>query len=217
MCNQISGNIELDINSLIKINSKKQKLESEIDRLSKKIKTTKQFNQKVELNIELEKLKKNMINSANARTISELFNPDKDITYFIPKYQREYVWGKSNWELLFDDILANEEDHFLGSIICINTKVDSQENDKLELIDGQQRMTTLNIFFLALYQHIEKFKTKIEDEEELNEFNSELLNLKYKLILKSDKKTLRLEPSLSGNNKQDFEHLFSKETKLLRK
>tara|TARA_B100001063_G_C16685380_1_gene514028 strand:- start:61 stop:276 length:216 start_codon:yes stop_codon:yes gene_type:complete len=70
-----------------------------------------------------------MINSANARSISELFNPDKDITYFIPKYQREYVWGKSNWELLFDDILANEEDHFLGSIICINTKVDSQEND----------------------------------------------------------------------------------------
>ncbi len=32
-----------------------------------------------------------MINSAAARTISELFNPEKDVTYFIPKYQREYV------------------------------------------------------------------------------------------------------------------------------
>ena len=156
-----------------------------------------------------------MINSANARTISELFNPDKDITYFIPKYQREYVWGKHNWELLFDDVWTNEEDHFLGSIICINTKMDSQDNDRLELIDGQQRMTTLNILFLALYQHLSSFKASIEDDEELTEFSSELLNLKYKLVLKSDKKTLRLEPSVSGNNKQDFEHLFSKETKLL--
>ena len=156
-----------------------------------------------------------MINSANARTISELFNPDKDLTYFIPKYQREYVWNKHNWELLFDDIWTNDEDHFLGSIICINKKDDALSNDSLELIDGQQRITTLNILFLALYQHLSSFKKIIEGEEELTEFNSELLNLKYKLILKSDRKTLRLEPSVSGNNKQDFEHLFSRETKLL--
>lgn len=156
-----------------------------------------------------------MINSAAARTISELFNPDKDITYFIPKYQREYVWGKKEWELLFDDILSNENSHFLGSIICINSKRDSQDNDRLELIDGQQRMTTLNILFITLYEHLSFFKNGITDEEEQSEFNSELLNLKYKLILKSDKKTLRLEPSVSGKNKQDFEHLFSFETKML--
>lgn len=156
-----------------------------------------------------------MINSAAARTISELFNPEKDVTYFIPKYQREYVWGKNNWELLFDDIISNENNHFLGSIICINTKTDAVDKDHLELIDGQQRMTTLSILFIAIYDYLNFFKKDIEDDEELSEFNSELLNLKYKLILKSDKKSLRLTPSISGKNKQDYEHLFSFESKLM--
>lgn len=156
-----------------------------------------------------------MINSAAARTISELFNPEKDVTYFIPKYQREYVWGKNNWELLFDDIVSNDNDHFMGSIICINTKTDAVDKDNLELIDGQQRMTTLSILFMAIYDHLSSFKASIEDEEELSEFTSELLNLKYKLILKSDKKSLRLTPSVSGKNKQDYEHLFSFESRIM--
>ena len=106
-----------------------------------------------------------MINSANARSMSDLFNTEKDIIYFIPKYQREYVWSKINWESLFDDIWENDENHFLGSIICVNNKIDSLENDKLELIDGQQRMTTLYIFFLALYEHLSELKNSIEDDE----------------------------------------------------
>ena len=157
-----------------------------------------------------------MINSANARSISDLYNTEKDIIYFIPKYQREYVWNKNNWESLFDDISENEENHFLGSIICINQKLDSQDNDRLELIDGQQRMTTLFIIFLAIHQHMSKLKGFIEDEEELLEFNTDILNLKYKLILKSDKKSLRLEPSYAAKNKEDFEHLLSNETNFLK-
>lgn len=156
-----------------------------------------------------------MINSANARSISDLFNSDKDIIYFIPKYQREYVWNKNNWEALFDDIWENEESHFLGSIICINSKMDSQDKDRLELIDGQQRMTTLYILFLSLYEHLSILKESIEDEEEILEFSTELLNLKYKLLLKSDKKSLRLEPSYAARNKEDFEHLLSHETNFL--
>lgn len=157
-----------------------------------------------------------MINSANARSISDLFNSDKDIVYFIPKYQREYVWSKNNWEALFDDIWENEDNHFLGSIICINSKMDSQDRDRLELIDGQQRMTTLYILFLSLYEHLSTLKEYIKDEEEILEFSTELFNLKYKLLLKSDKKSLRLEPSYAARNKEDFEHLLSHETNFLR-
>ncbi|MET6989134.1 DUF262 domain-containing protein [Sediminicola arcticus] len=157
-----------------------------------------------------------MINSANARSISDLYNTEKNIVYFIPKYQREYVWNKNNWESLFDDIWENDENHFLGSIICINQKLDSIDNDRLELIDGQQRMTTLFIFFLAIYKHMSKLKDQIEDEEDLLEFNSELLNLKYKLLLKSDKYSIRLEPSYAARNKEDFEHLLSHETDFLK-
>lgn len=157
-----------------------------------------------------------MINSANAWSISDLYNTDKDIVYFIPKYQREYVWNKNNWEALFDDILENEESHFLGSIICINTKKDSQDKDRLELIDGQQRMTSIYIFFLALHEHLVELRSTIDDEEELLEFNTELFNLKYKLILKSDKKSLRLEPSYAAKNLDDFHHLLSHETTFLK-
>jgi uncharacterized protein with ParB-like and HNH nuclease domain len=45
-----------------------------------------------------------MIQNTDNKPLSELFSADNKITYHIPKYQREYVWGKWNWESLFDDI-----------------------------------------------------------------------------------------------------------------
>ncbi|MGB3343081.1 MAG: DUF262 domain-containing HNH endonuclease family protein [Aequorivita sp.] len=153
-----------------------------------------------------------MINSANARNISELLNPEKDLVYFIPKYQREYIWGKRNWELLFDDIHDNEKEHFLGSIICINNKADALDTDKLELIDGQQRMTTLSILLGALYVHL---KEKQKEDPENEDLSTDLVNLKYRLVLKSDKKTLRLQPSLSGDNLVDYKYLFGKEVGII--
>lgn len=155
-----------------------------------------------------------MINSANARNISELLNPEKDLIYFIPKYQREYIWGKRNWELLFDDIVNNEKEHFLGSIICINNKDDALDADKLELIDGQQRMTTLSILLAVLYKHL---KEKIKEDPENEDLTTDLVNLKYRLILKSDKKTLRLQPSLSGQNSIDYKYIIGKELKIIDK
>lgn len=153
-----------------------------------------------------------MINSANARNISELLNPEKDLVYFIPKYQREYIWGKHNWELLFDDILNNEKEHFLGSIICINNKDDALDADRLELIDGQQRMTTLSILLGALYVHLKEKRKEDIDNEDLA---TDLVNLKYRLILKSDKKTLRLQPSLSGQNSVDYKYIVGKELNII--
>ena len=153
-----------------------------------------------------------MIKSANARNVSELLNSEQDVIYFIPKYQREYVWSKRNWELLFDDLLNNEKDHFLGSIICINTKDDALDIDKLELIDGQQRMTTLSILLSALYCHLkEKRKEDVNNED----LATDLVNLKYKVILKSDKKTLRVQPSISGQNSMDYKFIIGKELGIL--
>ena len=150
-----------------------------------------------------------MINSARANSLSDLFNQDKSLIYFVPKYQREYICSKKIWELLFDDIITNDEELFLGSIICINTKVDSLKEDKLELIDGQQRMTTLSLLLLALYPHMKSIPIDNLDENEKEELNTDLINLKYRLLLKSDKSKLRIEPSISGNNKEDYYYLFS--------
>ena len=64
----------------------------------------------------------------------------------IPFFQREYVWDKENWEPLLDDLLDPENDHFLGSIIL------KPGPEKLgtgprewNVIDGQQRLTTLSV------------------------------------------------------------------------
>ena len=61
-----------------------------------------------------------MIQNTENRPLAQLYSSDHKVTYFIPKYQREYVWGKNNWEALFDDILESNGGHFLGSIICID-------------------------------------------------------------------------------------------------
>ena len=44
--------------------------------------------------------------------------------YHIPKYQREYVWGRSHWETLFNDITENETDYFIGSVIVVGNSTE---------------------------------------------------------------------------------------------
>ena len=95
-----------------------------------------------------------MIQNTDNKPLSELFSSDNKITYHIPKYQREYIWGKWNWEALFDDIEESDGGHFLGSIICINTQKDSHKPAALELVDRQQRMTTISLIYLALYKYL---------------------------------------------------------------
>ena len=106
-----------------------------------------------------------MIQNTDNKPLSELFSADNKVTYQIPKYQREYVWIKWNWESLFDDIEENNGGHFLGSIICINIQKDSHKPAELELVDGQQRMTTISLFYLAIYKYLKENLPDVEDEE----------------------------------------------------
>ncbi len=66
-----------------------------------------------------------MIKSVNNYPISQLFDIDAAVVYNIPRYQREYTWGKHQRERLFDDGLENNPGYFLGSIICINQSTDT--------------------------------------------------------------------------------------------
>lgn len=86
-----------------------------------------------------------MIHNAKNYPISQLLDVDANLVYVIPKYQREYSWNKKQWLALFDDLLENGEGYFLGSIICINQNNDPLQTNRLELVDGQQRMATLSI------------------------------------------------------------------------
>jgi hypothetical protein len=93
--------------------------------------------------------------------------------YLIPKYQRPYKWGRDNWEDLLRDI-DEDANHFMGSIICVPRTNESSapgEEKLFELIDGQQRLTTLSLLLCAIYGKLEELKPgKGESESSQSDF-----------------------------------------------
>jgi len=90
---------------------------------------------------------------ARARTVSDILH--ESAQYMVPLFQRSYSWHKENWQRLHDDIvaLADESDdsvHFLGPLVC--TKGSSVPGDipVYQLIDGQQRLTTLSVLLASI-------------------------------------------------------------------
>lgn len=140
-----------------------------------------------------------MIKSVNNYPVSQLFDIEAGVVYAIPRYQREYTWGKNQWENLFDDVLENDPGYFLGSIICINQSTDALSVQKLELVDGQQRLTTLSLLFASVYHALKSHETDLDDEQRV-----ELINLKRKLILKKGDDQIRLIPQIQNNNNPDY-------------
>lgn len=91
---------------------------------------------------------------AKAKTLEEiLFSPDQ---YLIPFFQRQYSWQRKHWKTLWDDImnLLEEESvkraHFLGPLVCTPTAKFPGDIAGYQLIDGQQRLTTLTVLLVAL-------------------------------------------------------------------
>jgi hypothetical protein len=137
-----------------------------------------------------------MIRSVNKYQISEIFSTERAVIYNVPRYQREYTWGASQWEELFDDINENESGYFLGSIICIDQSTDTLQNSKLEVVDGQQRLTTLSLLFAALYSRL-----RLSQDESIR---SKVNTLKNRLILEDTNEVLRLTPQQQNNNLNDY-------------
>ena len=139
-----------------------------------------------------------MIHSANDYPISQIFSIDTKAKYVIPKYQREYIWGKEQWENLFNDLDENDPGHFLGSIICINRGKDALDVTPLEIIDGQQRLTTISLIYAAIYDAL------LEENRSDDDFVTEKNNLKNRLIQKGGNNEFKLELSYQNNNYADY-------------
>jgi len=140
-----------------------------------------------------------MIKSVFNYPVSQLFDIDASVVYVVPRYQREYTWNKYQWETLFDDVEENDLGYFLGSIICINQTTDTLAVQRLEVVDGQQRLTTLSLLFAALYQSLKRYDKNLEDDQRV-----ELVNLKRKLVLKKTDDELRVVPQIQNNNQSDY-------------
>ena len=140
-----------------------------------------------------------MIKSVYNYPMSTLLDIESGVVYMIPRYQREYTWGRGQWDALFDDLLENDPNYFLGSIICINQAQDALAIQELELVDGQQRMTTISLLLAAIYQKLSELMDPSKMELQL-----ELYNLKHKLVLKKQTDQPRLVPQVQNSNQQDF-------------
>ena len=108
------------------------------------------------------------------QTISEIFSCDG--IYKIPNYQRQYSWTNDQLEALWDDLYeayqnktVDNDCYFLGSIVVVN-----DGKGYFELIDGQQRITTLMILMNVLvkdFPDINKNSEAIQKNSEWEEIN----------------------------------------------
>lgn len=105
---------------------------------------------------------------AEERTISNILT--EQICYKIPPYQRPYSWEKENVQQLLDDIWDaytdgdREKEYFIGSLITIEREKDR----RYDVVDGQQRLTTLNLI-------LARFRDRISDEAAKAELGKRIL------------------------------------------
>ncbi len=142
-----------------------------------------------------------MIRSAQSRTVQELLNIDQNVVYKVPRYQREYSWQRSQWDELFDDLIESDrsQGHFLGTIICVNQSVDTTDASVLELIDGQQRMTTLSLLLAALLKALSAHDADLDDDG-----RADVVNLRRHLAYAKNPSRPRLIPQHQNRNHDDY-------------
>ena len=131
------------------------------------------------------------------RTILDIYN--KAACYIVPRYQRGYVWNEQNWSELFTDISFTLKvddkmswSHFLGTVVLSdrNNTVENKDSavSYYEIIDGQQRMTTVYIIIAAIKRRF----VEIDTEESIN--RSEYVDSAYLTTLQSNNmRTLKIK------------------------
>ena len=118
------------------------------------------------------------------------FLEGSDKHFIIPVYQRNYDWKREQCEQLFCDLIKiidnNFRNHFMGTIVSIYY-FDEAGREYL-IIDGQQRITTLSVLLLAIYNLLDK--EEIEATFKKEKIKEDYLVNKY---LEKEKK-IRLKP-----------------------
>ena len=125
--------------------------------------------------------------------------------FIIPVYQRNYDWKIENCKQLYDDLIQviknNSKTHFFGSIVSVYEP--SGRNTEFLIIDGQQRLTTMSLLFLALYNLLEEKIIISEDESLKDQIYEDFLVDKYQ----PQEKRMKLKPI--KNDQKAFSNLFN--------
>ena len=137
-------------------------------------------------------------------TVSDLFDDKNKCKYIIPIYQRNYAWGDDEISSLLQDIKnaceknkEQDKNYYIGSLVVYR-----RENGDFEVIDGQQRLTTLTLIMHHLgklgFRNV-SFEHRDESEQALSNLNSEKLPSNFSQALKTIKKVI----DEWGNNKHE--------------
>lgn len=147
--------------------------------------------------------------NVDQKTIYDLFS-SKKADFLVPDYQRPYAWSEEQCQTLWDDIFTfsfpddnyeqfddENDEYFLGSIVTFKN-----ENGKSEVIDGQQRLTTLMLLLRAFYDKFENMKDK---NSILTRERIEQCIWKTDTFGNADKNTLKIDSEVAtDNDKQEL-------------
>ena len=142
---------------------------------------------------------------SETKLVSYMQGSDK--RFVIPVYQRNYDWKTENCKQLYDDLIKvirrGRKSHFFGSIVSVHN--DGEFNEYL-VIDGQQRLTTISLLLLAMYNLM---KNGVLTPEKVN-----LAEKIYKTYLidewQDDDTRIKLKPV--KNDRNAFGKLFDEES-----
>jgi uncharacterized protein with ParB-like and HNH nuclease domain len=102
--------------------------------------------------------------------VSQLLEGSTSI-FRVPDYQRPYSWGISQLDDFWSDVqsLEDEDTHFLGSLVLIADAHKISGFNKIEVVDGQQRLTTLSLLLDAMHDRYQELGDN-ETAESLEKF-----------------------------------------------
>lgn len=105
-------------------------------------------------------------------TIQDIFGNN---IYQIPDYQRGYAWENEQVNDLLNDLenIENSKTHYTGTMVIIRKDEKRQAGEKFtiyEVIDGQQRLTTISILLFCIYEELKSLNKNILPIEMINEY-----------------------------------------------
>ena len=117
---------------------------------------------------------------------------NNDVTFFIPPYQRNYEWDKSQCEVFLNDIkktaISNmnriASEHFFGTIVYVQNEAVFGQPSRLILTDGQQRITTTMLFLVAIRDVVDDETSKKFIDSKYLKNNNVSDETEYKIKLK---------------------------------
>jgi len=126
------------------------------------------------------------------------------LTYRIPRFQRDYSWSEDEWEDLWADILGilqegGEPAHYMGYLV-----LQSQDDKSFDVIDGQQRLTTLTLVVLAAMKNLQRL---VNDKTQAEQNQRRIDQIRQTYIGYLDPVTLvsRTKLTLNRNNDSYFQ------------